>query len=38
MTGAVADQTALRGLLCRLWDLNLTLDSVRRIDKEECDG
>jgi hypothetical protein len=28
----VADQAALRGLLCRLWDLNLTLISVRRIE------
>jgi len=26
---------ALRGILCRLWDLNLTLISVRRI---EADG
>lgn len=29
--GPVADQAALRGLLCKLWDLNLTLISVRRI-------
>lgn len=27
----VVDQPALRGLLCKLWDLNLTLISVRRI-------
>ena len=39
----VPDQAALRGVLNRLWDLNLTLTSVRRIagapDKEndhEC--
>jgi hypothetical protein len=25
----VVDQPALRGLLCKLWDLNLTLISVR---------
>jgi hypothetical protein len=35
LTGAVADQAALRGMLCKLWDLNLTLISVRRI---EADG
>ena len=37
LTGAVADQAALRGMLCKLWDLNLTLISVRRIkaDGEE---
>ena len=35
LTGPVADQAALRGLLCRLWDLNLTLVSVRRLEEEE---
>ena len=35
LIGPVADQAALRGLLCKLWDLNLTLISVRRI---EADG
>jgi len=29
------DQAALRGILCKLWDLNLILISVRRI---EADG
>ena len=29
-TGPVADQSALRGLLTRIWDLNLTLLSVTR--------
>ena len=29
--GPVEDQAALRGILCNLWDLNLTLLSVRRI-------
>jgi len=32
LTGLVPDQAALRGLLCRLWDLNLTLISVRRVE------
>jgi hypothetical protein len=32
--GPVADQAALRGMLCKLWDLNLTLISVRRIEAE----
>jgi len=31
LTGAVTDQSALRGLLSRIWDLNLTLISIRRI-------
>lgn len=39
LTGPVADQSALRGLLCRLWDLNLAVISVTRTandaDKEE---
>jgi hypothetical protein len=36
LTGALADQAALRGMLCRIWDLNLTIVSVRRIDEEEA--
>lgn len=32
LTGAVADQAALRGILSRIWDLNLTLISVNRVD------
>ena len=34
----VVDQAALRGLLCRLWDLNLALITVHRVvidDKEK---
>jgi hypothetical protein len=31
LTGAVTDQSALRGLLSRIWDLNLTLISIQRI-------
>ena len=30
LTGAVADQSALRGILAKIWDLNLTLISVNR--------
>lgn len=38
LVGPVPDQAALRGILCRLWDLNLTLLSVHRVqvgDREE---
>jgi hypothetical protein len=31
LTGAVTDQPKLRGLLARMWDLNLTVLSVERI-------
>ncbi|MFN2168559.1 MAG: hypothetical protein ACK2U9_20175 [Anaerolineae bacterium] len=34
LTGPVADQAALRGMLCKLWDLNLTVISVRRIEAD----
>ena len=32
LSGAVIDQVALRGLLIRLWDLNLVLCSLNQID------
>lgn len=32
LTGPVADQAALRGILTKVWDLNLTLISVNRIE------
>ena len=32
-TGPVADQSALRGILSKIWDLNLTLISVTRIER-----
>jgi hypothetical protein len=35
LVGRVTDQAALRGLLCKLWDLNLTLVSVRRVEAGE---
>jgi hypothetical protein len=31
LTGPVVDQPALRGILNKLWDLNLTLISVNRV-------
>jgi hypothetical protein len=34
LVGPVIDQPALRGLLCKLWDLNLTLISVRRLETD----
>jgi hypothetical protein len=33
LTGAVPDQAALRGILNQLWDLNLTLISVRKQER-----
>ena len=32
LTGPVADQSALRGILTKIWDLNLILISVNRIE------
>ena len=32
LTGSVVDQASLRGMLSRVWDLNLTLISVNRIE------
>ncbi len=34
LTGPVVDQAALRGILCKLWDLNLTLISVAQVQEE----
>ena len=39
LEGPVSDQSALRGMLIKLWDLNYTLVSVHMIDKvnhKEC--
>jgi hypothetical protein len=30
LRGPIVDQPALRGLLCRIWDLNLTVISVNQ--------
>ncbi|MBN1135251.1 MAG: hypothetical protein JXM73_01610 [Anaerolineae bacterium] len=35
LLGPVADQAALRGILCKLWDLNLTLIAVHRVTADE---
>jgi hypothetical protein len=32
LSGAVADQAELRGMLSKIWDLNLTLISVIRLE------
>ena len=32
LAGPIRDQPALRGILSKLWDLNLTLISLRRIE------
>jgi hypothetical protein len=37
LRGPVPDQAALRGLLCRLWDLNLTVVSFLRIERGNSD-
>lgn len=33
LAGDVIDQSALRGILSKIWDLNLTLVSVKRLEK-----
>ena len=39
LTGAVVDQSALRGILTKLWDLNLDLISVNQVkDLTSCGG
>ena len=35
LTGSLADQAALRGILNKMWDLNLTLISVVRLEETE---
>lgn len=35
LTGPIADQSALHGLLARIRDLNLTLISVNRIERSD---
>ena len=38
LTGPVADQPALRGILTKLWDLNLDLISVNRVEDSTHSG
>lgn len=35
ITGAVTDQASLRGILNKIWDLNLCLISINRLDFQE---
>lgn len=35
LTGSITDQAALHGLLAKIRDLNLTLVSVNRVEKEQ---
>ena len=37
LTGPVTDQARLRGILSRLWDSNLTLLSVTRMETRQID-
>ncbi|MGD8856934.1 MAG: hypothetical protein PVG33_11435, partial [Chloroflexota bacterium] len=34
LTGPITDQAALRGILCRIWDLNLAVLAVNRLQEE----
>jgi len=34
LTGPIADQAALRGILSAIWDLNLIVITVQRIDQK----
>lgn len=34
LIGPIADQAALRGVLCQIWDLNLEVLSVNRLQEE----
>jgi len=36
LAGPVVDQAALRGLLTKIWDLNLTVISVARVETSEA--
>ena len=35
LTGPIADQAALRGMLSKIWDLNLALIAVKRLETGE---
>lgn len=38
LTGPVTDQAALRGILNKIWDLNLTVYSLQRLDLDVDEG
>jgi hypothetical protein len=31
LSGTITDQSALRGILCRIWDLGLTVSGIERL-------
>jgi len=35
LTGAVADQAKLRGILSKIWDLNMTVISVTQVESDK---
>jgi hypothetical protein len=35
LTGPVLDQAALRGIVCRLWDFNMTLLALQRVETRD---
>ena len=37
LTGIVTDQAALRGILCKIWDLNLTILSASQVELNETE-
>jgi hypothetical protein len=38
LTGPVSDPSELRGLLAKIWDLNMELISLKQIDQESLSG
>lgn len=36
LIGAVTDQAKLRGILSKIWDLNLTVISIVQIEPQKC--
>jgi hypothetical protein len=38
LNGAIPDQASLRGILNKIWDLNLSLISVNRLDFQELEN
>ena len=37
LAGRIADQAYMRGILCKLWDLNFRVISVVKLDRPEQD-
>ena len=38
LTAQMVDQSRLRGILNKLWDMNLTVISLNRLEEPECRG